>query len=185
MRARYEAYKDNEAYRRRYPKFAALNPETAGPMGGNHFLHNIICYRNPQARLYMTLNYLADQNECDGNLIWHYGQALLVQRMGTAAEKWDSWRSQGSDVHSIVADPLFVAPDKDDYRLKENSPAAQIGFKAIPVEQIGPYADPLRASWPIVEAPGARERPLASEAPAPIPMPPSVHPESSSRTKTE
>ena len=129
----------------------------------------------------MTLNYLADQNECDGNLIWHYGQALLVQRMGTAAEKWDSWRSQGSDVHSIVADPLFVDPDKDDYRLKENSPAAQIGFKAIPVEQIGPYADPLRASWPIVEAPGAREKPLASESPAPIPLPPA----NASRTKTE
>jgi hypothetical protein len=176
MRDRYQAYKDNEAYRRRYPKFAALNPDTDGPMGGNRFLHNILCYRNPQARLYMTLNYLADKNECDNNLVWHDGQPLLVQRMGTPAEKWDAWRSQGNDAHSIVADPLFVDPAKDDYRLKENSPASQIGFQAIPVDQIGPYAHPLRASWPIVEAPGARERPFASESPAPIPVPPPASP---------
>jgi hypothetical protein len=173
-RARYLLYKDNTAYLQHYPKFAALNPDTDGPMGDNSVLHNILCYRNPQAPLYMTLNYLADQNECDANLIWHYGQPLLVQCMGTPAAVWDNWRSQGSDVHSIVADPLFVDPDQDDYRLQENSPASQIGFQTIPVDQIGPYADPLRASWPIIEAPGARESPFASESPAPILVSPPV-----------
>jgi hypothetical protein len=33
----------------------------------------------------------------------------------------------------------------------------KLGFKPIPVEKIGPYEDPLRASWPIVEAEGVRE----------------------------
>jgi len=64
----------------------------------------------------------------------------------------------GFEKHSVVADPLFVDADKDDYRLKADSPAWKLGFKPIPVEKIGPYVHPLRASWPIVEAPGARER---------------------------
>ena len=62
-----------------------------------------------------------------------------------------------------MADPLFVDPDKDDYRLKPDSPALKLGFQPIPVDKIGPYADPLRASWPIVEAEGAREKPLVSQ----------------------
>jgi hypothetical protein len=40
----------------------------------------------------------------------------------------------------------------------------KLGFQPIPVEKIGPYRDELRASWPIVEAEGAREKPLLSEA---------------------
>lgn len=79
-------------------------------------------------------------------------------------DEWASWQALGQDRHSVVADPLFVNADKDDYRLKPNSPAFKLGFQPIPVEKIGPYKDPLRASWPIVEAEGAREHPLVSEA---------------------
>ena len=52
---------------------------------------------------------------------------------------------------------MFVAPEKDDRRLKPDSPALKLGFKPIPVEKIGPYQDALRATWPIVQAAGARE----------------------------
>ncbi|NOZ21650.1 MAG: hypothetical protein GXP25_11265 [Planctomycetes bacterium] len=76
-----------------------------------------------------------------------------------AMDEWESWKSLGFDQHSVVADPLFVNPEKDDYRLRPNSPAFKLGFKPIPVEKIGPYQSPLRASWPIVEAEGAREKP--------------------------
>ncbi len=90
--------------------------------------------------------------------------ALLVDGIRLTETKvldqWQSWQAQGMDRHSIVADPLFVAPEKDDYRLQPNSPALKLGFKPIPVEDIGPYQDELRASWPIVEAQGAREKPL-------------------------
>jgi hypothetical protein len=37
----------------------------------------------------------------------------------------------------VGADPGFVAPDKLDFRLKPDSPAWKIGFKPIPLEQIG------------------------------------------------
>ena len=72
-------------------------------------------------------------------------------------DEWQSLQAMGFDRNSLVADPLFVAPEKDDWRLSPDSPAFKLGFQPIPVDQIGPYQDPLRASWPIIEAPGARE----------------------------
>ena len=73
-------------------------------------------------------------------------------------EEWQSWRELGGDRNSVIAAPKFLAPEKDDYRLAPDSPAWALGFKAIPVEKIGPYASPDRATWPIVEAEGAREK---------------------------
>jgi hypothetical protein len=76
-----------------------------------------------------------------------------------ALDEWQSWQALG-DQHSVIADPKFLAPEKDDYRLAPDSPAWALGFQAIPVEKIGPYASSDRASWPIVEAEGAREKGL-------------------------
>jgi parallel beta-helix repeat protein len=78
-----------------------------------------------------------------------------------ALDEWASWQSLGFDGKSVVADPLFINRDKDDYRLQPQSPAFGLGFRQIPLEKIGPYADNLRASWPIIEADGAREKPLS------------------------
>ena len=77
-----------------------------------------------------------------------------------ALDEWQSWQALG-DQHSVIADPKFVAPEKDDYRLAPDSPAWALDFQRIPVEKMGPYASPDRASWPIVEAEGAREHPIA------------------------
>jgi len=78
-------------------------------------------------------------------------------REAELANEWESWQAKGMDIHSVVADPLFVDAAQDDYRLQPDSPALELGIKQIPFEKIGPYEDELRASWPIVEAPGARE----------------------------
>jgi hypothetical protein len=75
-------------------------------------------------------------------------------------DEWQSWQAQGNDQHGIVADPQFIDWEHDDFRLRPTSPALKLGFQQIPVEKIGPYASPDRASWPIVEAEGAREHPL-------------------------
>ncbi len=95
--------------------------------------------------------------------------ALLVDDVSLkeveSLDEWTSWQTLGMDRHSVIADPLFVDPEHDDYRLKPQSPALQLGFQLIPVEKIGPYQDELRASWPIIEAEGAREKPLVSEHP--------------------
>ena len=72
--------------------------------------------------------------------------------------EWEAWQAKGLDQHSQVADPKFVDRAHDDYRLQPDSPAFKLGFKPLPYDQMGPYQDELRASWPIVEAEGAREQ---------------------------
>ena len=76
-------------------------------------------------------------------------------------DEWQSWQAAGGDRHSVVADPKFLDAAKDDYRLAPESPAWALGFQPIPVEKIGPYQSVDRATWPIAEAEGAREHPLA------------------------
>jgi len=45
-------------------------------------------------------------------------------------------------------DPGFVAPEKLDFRLKDNSPAFKLGFKQIPVKKIGLCKDEYRTTLP-------------------------------------
>ena len=75
-------------------------------------------------------------------------------------EPFSTWQKKGHDVHSVFADPLFVDPEHDDYRLREDSPALKMGFSPLPIDEMGPYESVDRATWPIVEASGARETPV-------------------------
>ncbi|MCP4247787.1 MAG: hypothetical protein GY778_12130, partial [bacterium] len=54
-----------------------------------------------------------------------------------AGNTWDQWRNLGYDRHSVFADPLFVDPLGGDYRVKENSPALEIGFRNFPMTGFG------------------------------------------------
>ena len=46
-------------------------------------------------------------------------------------------QAKGLEQHSLAADPLFIAPQKGDFRLQTNSPALTLGFRPIAVERIG------------------------------------------------
>ena len=50
---------------------------------------------------------------------------------------WDEWRAKGMDENSMIADPLFVAPEKDDFHLKPDSPAFKIGFVQFNLSKVG------------------------------------------------
>lgn len=45
-------------------------------------------------------------------------------------------------------DPGFVAPDKEDFRLKPGSPAFKLGFKRLPRDKMGLYRDAYRRTLP-------------------------------------
>jgi parallel beta-helix repeat protein len=72
--------------------------------------------------------------EMDYNIYWRTD--------GTAPEfpgglSLAEWQARGHDVHSQVVDPRFVAPDKDDFRLSEDSPAVTLGFRPIDIQTAG------------------------------------------------
>ena len=49
----------------------------------------------------------------------------------------EEWKAKGFDVHSVYADPMFVAPENRDYSVKPQSPALKIGFKNFPMDEFG------------------------------------------------
>ncbi|MGQ9541048.1 MAG: right-handed parallel beta-helix repeat-containing protein [Armatimonadota bacterium] len=105
-------------------------------MQGNRFVRNIVVYSNLQATLIFSWDRRTDRfAEWDYNLYWLRGGDASTGRtpLGTLQD----WRKAGFDAHSLVTDPLFVAPEKDDYRLRPTSPAWRLGFKPILVDKIG------------------------------------------------
>jgi parallel beta-helix repeat protein len=66
--------------------------------------------------------------------------------MGTDPEKGihfgpftlQEWHERGQDLNSVIADPLFVNPEKGDFTLKPDSPALKLGFSPIDISKVGP-----------------------------------------------
>lgn len=79
--------------------------------------------------------------------------------VGFAGLTLEQWRKKGKDVHSVIADPQFVAPEKDDYRLKPTSPAFKVGFKPFDISAAGRLKTATRRKMP----PVPRAWPPASE----------------------
>lgn len=77
------------------------------------------------------------------------------------------WQATGKDAGSIVADPKFVDPQRGDFRLQSDSPAAKVGFKPFDYHKAGVYGD---AAW--IELAKAVEYPEVRFAPEPPPPPP-------------
>ena len=53
----------------------------------------------------------------------------------------EQWRELGRDKNSIIADPLFVDPERHNFRLDPNSPAIELGFKPFDYTKAGVYGD--------------------------------------------
>jgi hypothetical protein len=75
----------------------------------------------------------------------------------------------GQEAGSLVADPLFLDPDKGNFQLKTGTPATRIGFKLFDWTQAGVYGS---KSWKQFAA--ARKYPTVEFAPEPPPPPPMV-----------
>lgn len=82
----------------------------------------------------------------DSNCYWGYGTKPRIyswvgwgagaSRAGTACT-WDQWVAGGNDKNSKVTDPLFIDPSKEDFRVREGSPALALGFKNFPMDSFG------------------------------------------------
>lgn len=68
----------------------------------------------------------------DHNLYWQtQHQPIRFDTMSLSG-----WQNRGMDRHSLIADPLFIDPDHDDFRLQPGSPAFQLGFEPIPIHKV-------------------------------------------------
>ncbi len=78
----------------------------------------------------------------------------VVARNISVGEKWDDINSVARE-HTTFQDnlwdedPHFVDPQNLDFQLREDSPAYRLGFKRIPIKEMGLYEHADRASWPV------------------------------------
>ncbi len=79
-----------------------------------------------------------DRFVLDANVYWDTRSAARFEPMKFAGATLDQWRGRGHDARSVIADPQFAAPERDDYKLKPGSPAVQFGFRPFDLSGVGP-----------------------------------------------
>jgi hypothetical protein len=87
------------------------------------------------------------------NIVMTGYQPILMKSWGrsvdwnmfTTAEGLERARANGTDQHSVVADPEFINPTAGDYRVRRGSAAEGIGFKNFPMDDFGVRTLRLRA----------------------------------------
>jgi len=55
-----------------------------------------------------------------------------------AGASFEQWKQRGNDVHSILADPEFVAVHLRNFALRPSSPALKQGFEPVDLSTVGP-----------------------------------------------
>jgi hypothetical protein len=89
------------------------------------FERNIVYWKEGKL---LSGNWDGDKFRWERNLFWNPAGTT-----GLPAK----WKELGLDKDSVVADPLFVDPDKGDFTLKPDSPALKLGFQPIDVSKVG------------------------------------------------
>lgn len=95
------------------------------------FVGNIVYYTQGDL---LSGTWKNDNFTMNRNLYWNPNLSEIEFAGGT----FEAWKARGHDKESVIADPLFVNPAADDYRLRPNSPAIEIGFKPLDLSTVGP-----------------------------------------------
>jgi hypothetical protein len=105
------------------------------------FLRNIIYYSIEGDPALFTVSGSEKRywpTESDYNIVFYTGGETPTIKGIKDVVTFADWQGLGFDAHSLIADPLFVDPAKDDYRLQPESPAFAVGFEPIDMSQVGP-----------------------------------------------
>ena len=85
-------------------------------------------------------NWADNHFRLDWNDYWNAAGQPVTFPGGMDLAKWRQDRKQ--DLHSVIADPLFVDAAKGDFHLKPESPALKLGFKPFDYTQAGRQTPP-------------------------------------------
>lgn len=110
--------------------------------------------------------YPAESARVDG---WPAGDASIP--MTFDGMTFEQWQKSGKDAGSVIADPRFRDPAKDDYTLAPDSPALKLGFQPFDPAKAGVYGDD---AW-VRLAKSAPNPPVQVIPPAPPPGPLVLH----------
>ena len=69
----------------------------------------------------------------DYNLYWQEEGGEI--KLGDMS--WDEWLEKGMDANTLIADPKFMAVEKDGFRLRPDSPAFKLGFVPFDTSEVG------------------------------------------------
>ncbi len=114
-----------------YGKHGQIQLAVSDPHISFTFEHNIVYWKSGG-----VFRAVLPENEFrfDHNLYYRTdGQPVRFGQWNFA-----EWQARGQDLHSLIADPLFVDPAKGDFSLRPGSPAFKIGFKPFDVSDAGP-----------------------------------------------
>jgi parallel beta-helix repeat protein len=98
------------------------------------FTNNIVLFDSGQL---LGGNWEGDHYVMDRNVYWDARPGAMPGAMPFSGATFENWRLRAHDPHSLIADPLFVAPGKLDFRLQTSSPALKLGFKPIALTGVG------------------------------------------------
>lgn len=98
------------------------------------FTHNLVYFDSGDL---LGSNWSNDNYHLDYNVYFDTRLAARPEDLRFAGVPLAEWRRRGHDLHSVIADPLFVAPEQFDFRLRPESPALQLGFQPIDLSRVG------------------------------------------------
>lgn len=104
------------------------------------FERNIVLLGEGRLFMHVDKNWDNGRVFLNDNVYWRPGGEIAE----FAGNTWEAWRFLGRDTTSMVADPLFVAPEKGDWTLKPESPALKLGFQPFDWRRAGVTGD---AAW--------------------------------------
>jgi parallel beta-helix repeat protein len=103
---------------------------------GETLERNVFTFSNPKATVFTHGALRQDVITIDHNL--YFCPTATEYMFGWAQKPFAEWQQLGFDANSVMADPLFVNPARDDYSLKPDSPAFKLGFTQIDTRKIAP-----------------------------------------------
>ena len=109
------------------------DPPSGAPMpNGEVFSRNIVVWK--EGPLIKENDWWSFATLWDYNLYWQSrGEPFQFMQY-----TFEQWKAKGLDTHSVIADPLFVDAEKNDFRLRPDSPALKLGFRPIDLSDVGP-----------------------------------------------